>query len=142
MKRLASVLAALLLAAPAAALTATTTNNANLRSAPATSAQVLTIIPAGKTLNVGTCSTWCQASYGGKAGYVSKSLLRLPISAPPALPASNGTYTNVDGQQIQRPVAADSAPPGASAHCRDGTYSFSTHRRGTCSHHGGVDNWL
>jgi len=31
---------------------------------------------------------------------------------------------------------------GATAICRDGTYSFSAHRRGTCSHHGGVARWL
>lgn len=33
-------------------------------------------------------------------------------------------------------------PPGATARCRDGTYSFSKHRSGTCSHHGGVAQWL
>jgi hypothetical protein len=31
---------------------------------------------------------------------------------------------------------------GASAICRDGTLSYSSHRRGTCSHHGGVAQWL
>ncbi|HZQ29492.1 MAG TPA: DUF3761 domain-containing protein [Patescibacteria group bacterium] len=36
----------------------------------------------------------------------------------------------------------DTVPNGASAICRDGTYSFSQHRRGTCSHHGGVAQWL
>jgi hypothetical protein len=42
------------------------------------------------------------------------------------------------------PVAAGagSAPPGATARCRDGTYSYSHHRSGTCSHHGGVAVWL
>jgi hypothetical protein len=42
------------------------------------------------------------------------------------------------------PVAASggSAPPGATARCRDGTYSFSQHHSGTCSHHGGVAAWL
>jgi hypothetical protein len=39
-------------------------------------------------------------------------------------------------------VRADAAPPGATARCRDGTYSFSQHRSGTCSHHGGVAEWL
>jgi hypothetical protein len=34
------------------------------------------------------------------------------------------------------------APAGASAVCRDGTYSYSQNRRGTCSHHGGVAQWL
>jgi hypothetical protein len=31
---------------------------------------------------------------------------------------------------------------GATAQCGDGTYSFSRHARGTCSHHGGVSRWL
>jgi len=35
-----------------------------------------------------------------------------------------------------------SPPPGATAICRDGTFSFSLHRSGTCSHHGGVAQWL
>ncbi|MEU6481710.1 DUF3761 domain-containing protein [Streptomyces sp. NPDC047017] len=34
------------------------------------------------------------------------------------------------------------APAGATARCSDGTYSYSAHRRGTCSHHGGVAVWL
>ena len=33
-------------------------------------------------------------------------------------------------------------PPGATARCRDGTYSYSQHHSGTCSHHGGVAQWL
>ncbi|MBO2462660.1 DUF3761 domain-containing protein [Actinomadura violacea] len=33
-------------------------------------------------------------------------------------------------------------PAGASAVCRDGTLSYSAHRRGTCSHHRGVARWL
>lgn len=37
---------------------------------------------------------------------------------------------------------ATSAPSGATALCRDGTYSYSQHRQGTCSHHGGVAEWL
>jgi hypothetical protein len=38
--------------------------------------------------------------------------------------------------------AAGPPPPGATARCRDGTYSFSQHRSGTCSYHGGVAQWL
>jgi hypothetical protein len=37
---------------------------------------------------------------------------------------------------------AGSTPAGATARCRDGTYSFSQHRSGTCSDHGGVAVWL
>jgi Protein of unknown function (DUF3761) len=39
-------------------------------------------------------------------------------------------------------AAAVSTPAGATARCRDGTYSFSQHHSGTCSHHGGVAAWL
>lgn len=51
-------------------------------------------------------------------------------------------YINSDGACVPRPTAAAAPPPGATAKCKDGTYSFSTHRQGTCSHHGGVAQWL
>jgi hypothetical protein len=38
--------------------------------------------------------------------------------------------------------SASSAPPGATARCRDGTYSYAKHHQGACSHHGGVAKWL
>jgi hypothetical protein len=52
------------------------------------------------------------------------------------------SYVNVDGKCVHRPVQADRPPAGATAKCRDGAYSFSQHRSGTCSHHGGVAAWL
>lgn len=57
---------------------------------------------------------------------------------------SHRHYRNLDGQEVHSPVRSthDQVPAGASAKCRDGTYSFSQHRRGTCSHHGGVSTWL
>jgi Protein of unknown function (DUF3761)/Bacterial SH3 domain len=55
---------------------------------------------------------------------------------------SGRSYTNVDGERVPSPVFSNSAPAGASARCGDGSYSFSCHRRGTCSHHGGVAEWL
>jgi hypothetical protein len=64
------------------------------------------------------------------------------VTAPEPQPAPNGAYTNVDGNSVSRPYQAPSAPAGASARCRDGSYSFSQHRQGTCSHHGGVSEWL
>jgi hypothetical protein len=33
-------------------------------------------------------------------------------------------------------------PPGATAICQDGDYSYSTSHSGTCSRHGGVRQWL
>jgi len=57
-------------------------------------------------------------------------------------PVTNNGYTNVDGNYVQSPTYAPSAPAGATAKCGDGTYSFSQNRSGTCSHHGGVAQWL
>jgi hypothetical protein len=51
-------------------------------------------------------------------------------------------YVNSDGLCVHDPVPAPAAPAGATAKCDDGTFSFSTHRSGTCSHHGGVAEWL
>jgi len=148
MKHTLLLLVAALLSGSALALQTATLSNANLRVSPSTTARVLTVIPKGTTLQTGNCTTWCAVNYGGQQGYVSKSVLAFkpaPFPAtttPTGRPPTSGTYTNVDGQQIQRPVMSDMAPAGASAHCRDGSYSFSTHRRGTCSHHGGVEQWL
>ena len=76
----------------------------------------------------------------------------LYAKAPP--PASNqpdeaqliehGSYTNRDGNTVHRPAhsKSDKVPQGATAKCRDGSYSFSQHHRGTCSRHGGVSAWL
>jgi hypothetical protein len=67
-------------------------------------------------------------------------------SPAPASPSSNacrrGYYENSYGACVHRPVHAVSAPAGATAKCRDGTYSFSQHASGTCSRHGGVAVWI
>ncbi|MBU9171524.1 DUF3761 domain-containing protein [Burkholderia gladioli] len=55
----------------------------------------------------------------------------------------HGHYTNRDGEQVHSPAHSRNGevPAGATARCRDGTYSFSRHRSGTCSRHGGVAQW-
>jgi hypothetical protein len=55
---------------------------------------------------------------------------------------TNGSYTNSAGNTVCSPEEAPGPPPGATAECADGTYSFSESRSGTCSHHGGVASWL
>ena len=56
---------------------------------------------------------------------------------------SDDYYTNTYGERVRRPTFNSGGPPaGASAQCRDGSYSFSRSRRGTCSYHGGVARWL
>jgi peptidoglycan hydrolase-like protein with peptidoglycan-binding domain len=57
--------------------------------------------------------------------------------------SNNNSYSNVNGSTVQSPsYSSNGVPAGATAICGDGTYSFSMHRSGTCSHHGGVSQWL
>jgi hypothetical protein len=65
-----------------------------------------------------------------------------PNPAPSAGLSNDNHYINSKGNTVHSPAYAPSIPEGASARCRDGTYSFSQSRRGTCSHHGGVGTWL
>lgn len=56
--------------------------------------------------------------------------------APPPEPAPSPT-------PAPEPSPAPSSPPaGVTAICNDGSYSYSQHRSGTCSHHGGVAQWI
>lgn len=70
------------------------------------------------------------------------------VTAPPAQARARAatcgadSYVNSRGHCAQRPMRAARPPAGATARCRDGTYSFSESRRGTCSWHGGVATWL
>jgi len=76
---------------------------------------------------------------------IEKSAKAVAAKSTEASSGSNSSskyYTNSEGNRVQSPVRAKSAPAGASAECRDGTFSFSQNRRGTCSHHGGVKRWL
>jgi hypothetical protein len=58
-----------------------------------------------------------------------------------AFASSSDDYTNSSGHRV-RPVHSNQVPPSATARFRDGTYSFSEHHRGACSHRGGVALWL
>jgi len=78
--------------------------------------------------------------YGNAGEQSSETVAQRPrITSPPS---SGKSYVNVDGVRVPSPVFRESKPAGASARCRDGSYSFSQHRQGTCSHHGGVAEWF
>ena len=68
----------------------------------------------------------------------------VPSGADESQLVVHGHYVNRNGQEVHAPAHSKTGvvPAGATAKCRDGTFSFSQHRSGTCSHHGGVSNWL
>jgi len=77
------------------------------------------------------------------SGPASLALVPVPAAyARPPMTCGTDSYVNSRGICVHRPVRAPGPPAGATAKCRDGTYSFSRSRRGTCSWHGGVALWL
>jgi uncharacterized protein YgiM (DUF1202 family) len=137
------------LAQSAFAYSAITTSNVNLRLEPSQKAKIIKVIQRSSKISVAACASngWCRVRASGRLGYMRSSFLRriearVTPAQRPAVNNSGRGYTNSQGNRIQSPVRADAAPSGASALCRDGTYSFSASRRGTCSRHGGVAQWL
>jgi len=74
----------------------------------------------------------------------------MAVVANPAFaerPGDCGYYRNSYGHEVPRPCGnwhREAPPRGATALCRDGTFSYSEHPHsgGTCSHHGGVAKYL
>ncbi|SEB22492.1 DUF3761 domain-containing protein [Paraburkholderia sartisoli] len=104
-------------------------------------------------MNIGIASSRLRRKTAFVAALAASLLLAVtpasayvaPASTPDEATLSNhNTYQNRDGETVHAPARSLSGkiPEGATARCRDGTYSFSRHRSGTCSRHGGVAEWL
>jgi uncharacterized protein YgiM (DUF1202 family) len=124
-----------------------TTANLNLRQSANTKCKVLTVIPKGTNVTIDEdCDCkWILVSYKNQVGYVSAKYLTKNKIKPTIVAVPTSTvqyYTNRSGERVQSPTYYNTPPAGVTALCRDGTYSFSRNRRGTCSHHGGVARWL
>jgi len=123
------------------------TSNLNLRSSPSTEGKILKVIPKGSSLVVNDgvlLENWAKIEFEGAVGYVHKSYLSSKPASQKTVRTNSAVkfYTNTKGEKTQSPTHYNSQPSGATAICKDGTYSFSRSRRGTCSGHGGVSRWL
>jgi hypothetical protein len=65
-----------------------------------------------------------------------------PSKSPASGLPANGTPGLVTAPGFVGGGTPGGPPAGATAKCRDGDYSYSTHHSGTCSRHGGVSEWL
>lgn len=83
-----------------------------------------------------------QASTTAQSPKAAPATTPIPKATAPVPLSNNNHYVNSSGNVVHSPAKAPSVPQGATAVCGDGSYSFSQHRQGTCSHHGGVSRWL
>ena len=132
-----------------------TTADVRLRHSPSANARVVVTLPRATLVTVGDCDgTWCGVAFRDLEGFAARRYLAFshPVKLDDSASAqqsgksssSGRGYLNSRGEWIPSPHRTrDGKPPaGATAQCRDGTYSFSRSRRGTCSWHGGVARWL
>ena len=126
----------LLTIAATLALTAATTH-----AGPAESHDVgsggIAVAPPGAV----TCKDGSQAKPGRGAcshhgGVASAGAAAAPAPANETAPSATGANQATSGKGGKH-----SDPTGATAQCKDGTYSHS-HKQSACSHHGGVEKRL
>jgi hypothetical protein len=137
------------------------------KSTASTAAPVKTTTPAASgattTCSDGTTTTstgkgTCSGHGGIQKATKAASAKTANAAAPAATPASPAAGAPASTAASAAPAASaaksstatksaptatsNTDPTGATAKCKDGTYSKSTHRSGTCSSHGGVAEWL
>lgn len=73
----------------------------------------------------------------------AKTVPSLPASVPATSPARAKSEAKSKAPSATKTVAGDNNDPrGATAQCKDGTYSHAVSHQGACSRHGGVAKFL
>lgn len=103
------------------------------------------VAPAAKPTTVSATTTTTLHYDCTKAGNANKTACKgtSPVAAPAPPSAAVATHNSTVTQRHTTTTTTGQntnpgGPNGATAKCRDGTESFSAHRSGTCSRHGGV----
>ena len=95
------------------------------------------------TCKDGTTSTATgRGACSGHGGVQKASKSKPAAEETTAAPAAAAAKSSVASKSAPTEAASNTDPTGATAKCKDGTYSKSQHHTGTCSHHGGVAEWL
>jgi Protein of unknown function (DUF3761) len=97
---------------------------------------------ATTTCKDGTTSTATgRGACSGHGGVQKAAAAPTAPAAPAAAPAAQAKSSTAS-KSAPTAKAGNTDPTGATAKCKDGTYSKSQHHSGTCSSHGGVAEWL
>jgi hypothetical protein len=91
-----------------------------------------------------TATTTARHYDCSKAGNANKAVCKgsatTTVTTSPPAPTKTVVHTTTTTNHTSVSTSA-AGPSGATAKCKDGTYSHSATRSGTCSHHGGVATW-
>jgi hypothetical protein len=83
----------------------------------------------------------CSKHGGVKTWYGEAASTPATSAKTPASTAKTAPSTTAAAPEKPIVAAPAGAPQGATAKCKDGTYSHSKQHSGACSHHGGVAEW-
>jgi hypothetical protein len=90
-----------------------------------------------------SCKDGTTSSATGRGACSGHGGVQKASSSAPAAPTTMAPSTTTSKSTAATPKSTGNTDPtGATAKCKDGTYSKSKHHSGTCSKHGGVDQWL
>jgi hypothetical protein len=93
----------------AAAKPATVAAEVNLRKAPGTDSEIITLIPKGTMVEVGTCTNgWCMVSWNGQDGFSIAT--NLGLGGPP--PVRRRPMPMADEYDYPPPPGTYGPPPG------------------------------
>lgn len=90
----------------------------------------------------GACSGHGGVKKGGAADAPAKAADSAPAPAPAPAAAPAAAAKAAPAAATKSASASGSDAEGATAKCKDGTYSHAAGHKGACSRHGGVDEWL
>ena len=120
-----------------------------MRTIPLVAFVVCLALPAGaKNLKCADGATVAKGSHGGCSHHGGVAAVE-----PKAEQPRPGTVMCKDGATVKdgpdacahhggAPEEAAASATGATAQCRDGTYSHAAHGQGACARHGGVVHWM
>ena len=128
------------------------TDDAGVFDAPKPDAYVLQKLSKETNIEViRQKGVWFYVSIGGKKGWMHGNAIRYKSTVPdlkaetsfPPVETPKTVYSEkLESPKVsQKTTESEINNSGATAKCRDGSLSYSAHRRGTCSHHGGVAVW-
>jgi len=90
----------------------------------------------------GACSGHGGVQKAAKPAAAAATPASTESASPAATPAPSAAASKATPAGKAAATAGNSDPTGATAKCKDGTYSKSKHHKGSCSHHGGVAEFL